>query len=734
MPKMSDDTLNAIVNSAKAQALAALTSLQLSEDRAKAMNYYVGDMSEDMPSQDGRSSAVSTDVADTVDGMMPSLMDIFAGSDEVVRFEPVGPEDEDAAQQETDYVNHVFMQQNNGYRVMRDFLKDGLLEKVGIVKVWWEENEVEENETYCDLSDDQFAFLALAVEQSDGQLEIVEHTSNSEEAKPDDAQLAPTTHDVTIRSTKKKSQARVVGVPPEEWGIERGARSISTANYCFHDIVTKTAADLIDEGYDEEQVNAITAYTGRTEIETLARDTVQEHFNTGSGDMNPASRIVKLTEHYIRLDYEGSGRPCLYQVVTGGDLGDIMRKDGKLAVTKFDRMPFAGATPIPVSHRFFGRSLADQTMDIQRIKTALLRGTLDNSYMVTNPRIEVSEAHAGTNTIDDLLVSRPNGLVRVKQPGGLTPFQTPPIGQYLMPVLQYMDSVREMRTGVTRQGQGVDADALQNQSATAVNQVFSASQARMKFVARNMAEGVRDMFALLHAVIRKHGQEAQTVRIRNNWVQIDPRNWKTRDDLTINVGLGNGGRAEQFAQMTAIGNMQKELILGGKTNLVDDAKLFATASEITKLTGHKNPDRFFNDPSAKDPQTGQLKYPPAPPPPDPKLMAVQAKAQADQAHAQHQAQIEQIQAQADMAVERIKAQSQAQLEQQKAMFEAALAQQEHAFKERQAAIDAMLGQQKMAHAQQTHEHKLVEGAVKIAGAAELARIKAENAAKPKADA
>jgi hypothetical protein len=178
--KMEYDELQAIVTAAKSDALAALTSMQLSEDRAKAMNYYNGDMNEDMPAQEGRSRAVSSDVADTIEGLMPSLMDIFAGSDEVVRFEPVGPEDERAAQQESDYVNHVFMNQNPGFRILYDFIKDALLEKVGIVKVWWEETEDEENETYYDLSEQQYAKLMYDVQNSDGGMEVVEHTVNNE--------------------------------------------------------------------------------------------------------------------------------------------------------------------------------------------------------------------------------------------------------------------------------------------------------------------------------------------------------------------------------------------------------------------------------------------------------------------------------------------------------------------------------------------------------------------------
>lgn len=176
MPKMSTSELKAMLEAEKANALAAISAAQLMEDRADAMDYYLGDMRKDMPAQDGRSRAVSTDVSDTIEGMMPALMDIFAGSDEVVRFEAVGPEDEAAAQQETDYVNHVFMQQNSGFMVLYSFIKDALLSKVGIVKVWWEEREEESRETYYDLTDHQFALLVQAVAESGGAMEIVEHT------------------------------------------------------------------------------------------------------------------------------------------------------------------------------------------------------------------------------------------------------------------------------------------------------------------------------------------------------------------------------------------------------------------------------------------------------------------------------------------------------------------------------------------------------------------------------
>src|ERR1700730_12047003 len=176
MPKMSPGELRALLAAEKADALSAMSASKLSEERAAALDYYLGDMSRDMPAPDGRSKAVSTDVADTVEGLMPTLMDIFTSGDEVVRFEPVGPEDVPAAEQETDYVNHVFMQQNAGFIVLYSFIKDALLSKVGIVKVWWETREEHERETYLDLDDPSFAIISATPE-----VEIIEHTARTVE-------------------------------------------------------------------------------------------------------------------------------------------------------------------------------------------------------------------------------------------------------------------------------------------------------------------------------------------------------------------------------------------------------------------------------------------------------------------------------------------------------------------------------------------------------------------------
>ncbi len=554
------------------------------------------------------------------------------------------------------------------------------------------------------------------------------------------------THDVTVVTTKKMSRDRVMGVPPEEFGIERNARDVKTANYCFHEVTTETEASLIAKGFDEDQVKTLETYSGALNVEQTARDSVFE--TSGAvADANAGTRQVRYTEHYIRLDYEGKGKTCLYQIITGGESGEVLKRDGKECIEPWDAMPFAAVTPVPVPHRFYGRSVADLVMDIQRIKTALMRGMLNNLYLHNNPRVEVAEQFAGPNTLDDLLVSRPGGVVRTKQPGGLNWQVVPDITGSIYPALEYLDTMREMRSGVTRQSQGVDANALQNQSATAVAQAFSASQAKMKLIARILAEGVRELFSLLHGTIRKHGAEKATMRLRNQWVQVDPRQWKTRNDMTINVGLGTGGKAERVAHLMALANFQKELLLGGKTNLVDDQALYNTFKQLAKLMDYKNPDQFINDPSATDPKTGQPLHPPPQPQPDPALLKVQAdthikqqelaqrgqelqlSAAIDKQADERKAGIEQVQAQADIATQDRKTQAEMLMQQQKFEFEKELKLMDFQLKRE-------MQQEELQMRREQHQQALQAGAFKVVAGAEAHDQKMEQmktAPKPKGD-
>ncbi len=714
MPKMDRGTLKSLLDAQKVSALAAMQSSKLSSERDDALMYYMNDMSKDMPTQDGRSSAVSSDVADTVEGLMPALMDIFAGSEDVCKFNPQGPEDVDAAQQEADYVNHVLMNQNPGFLVLYSFIKDALLSKNGIVKVWWETREEEESETYYDLTDEQFGMLAM-----DEDVQIVKHTAHPMEDRlllqaMQPASLsavagaaqgagsgmnppsgsAPQLHDVEVVKAKTFEEAKVLGVPPEEFGIEKTARSIRTCNYCFHRITQNTQSQLINQGYDDDVIKSLPTYAAITNVEEINRDTVAEHQNVGE-EHNPASRRVAIIEHYIRMDYEGNGKAKLYKVTTGDEQGVLLEKDGKLDLEEFDVIPFAAMTPVIVTHRFFGRSIADLVMDIQRIKTALLRALLDNAYLANNPRVEVSEQHVGDSTLDDLLVSRPGGMVRVKQPGGINWQVVPTIGQHVYPLLEYQDAAREQRTGVSRAGQALDPSALQNTPADAASQMFTMAQARMKLIARIFAEtGIKDLILLVHGLIRKHGQQAQTVQLRNKWVNVDPRQWKKRNDMTVSVGLGTGGKPQEMAMVNMIIAMQEKALMGGLSNLVTPDNLYNSAKALTRIAGHKDVDAFFTDPKTQPPPQAQ---------PDPKLQIEMMKGQ-----------LQKDKQQADIVHQQAKLQADAQLEQLKFEHEKQIALIEMGMKQREmehkmaldthkAQVDTNAANQKLQLAEKQHQ-------------------------------
>jgi hypothetical protein len=504
---------------------------------------------------------------------------------------------------------------------------------------------------------------------------------------------APKWHDVTVKSIRKTECARVMGVPPEEFGISSSARNIRDCGYCFH-ATPRAEGDLISEGYNAEQVKKLPTHRPYTTTEQTARDTVDESAYAQASDTNRTRRMVLITEHYIEMDYEDNDKPAIYRVVTGEHF-EPLEKDDEDTVCRVEMFPFAAMTPVIMTHRFWGRSIADLVMDVQRIKTALVRGLLDNLYMRNNFRTEVSEAHASDNTIDDLLLARPGGIVRTKQPGGVTPLQVEDVSQAVYPALQYFDATREWRTGVSRQGQGIDPNALQNQVATIANQMEMMSDKKIKLIARIFADtGIRDLFSLLHAIIRKHGSKAQTVRLRNQWVDVDPREWKQRDDLTIKVGLGSGNKAQQMAGIQMIVQSQ---IQGVQAGLVSKNNFWHSAQALCKVLGYPDAAQFFVDPNApadpQDPNSAAL-----PPPPDPKHSEIAAKAQAEQAKIQADAAHQQMKTQADINFQQWKAKIDAEREQQKAQMDMALAQQKFNLDRELAVLKGQLEERQAHHA------------------------------------
>lgn len=653
---MDNSEIRAIVAAERRNALGANTNSDLTRQRSDAQDYYMGDLDEHMPVQEGGSRAVSSDVADVVETILPSLLDIFMSGDNVVEFPAKGEEDEEAAAQETDVVNHIFWN-DGGFMTMYSFIKDALISKVGVVKIWWEEGEEAEKETYEGL--DEEGYIAII---SDPEVQIVAQSIDEEG------------YSVQVQRKADYGRVRVVPVPPEEFGIATRARSVQESHYCFHTF-EKSRSDLIAEGYDKKTVDGLPTGASMDNEEDYSRDTVEDD-NFSNSNINPAMAMVEVTEHYIRLDKDGDGIAELLQVVTAGGSNDI------LSVEEIDRMPFASICPIPVTHRFFGKSIADITMDIMRIKTHLYRALLDNASLLNNQRIGVGEIGASENTIDDLLTNRPGGIVRMRDVDQLREIPNQQIGPHIMPLLEYTDQARETRTGVTRHSMGIDADALNKASGTATGfkGLMDMSHMRIKTIARIFAEtGIKDMFVHIHELLRKHQQEEIPMKIRNKWVAVNPRTWKTRNDMAVTVGLGTGSKEQVLGFLNNMLDRQIQAIQfqGGVNGpLVGLDNVHATLKKMVEGAGFRNADLYFKEPDPNQPPQQEG--------PSPEEM----KLQADMQEAQAKIELERQKAEANIQLQREKAALEEQLARDKATAELRLAEQKMAMEER-------LAQQKM---------------------------------------
>ena len=613
MAKISDTELRFIINSEINNSLGFLGGA-LSNQRKKSLEYYLGDkLGTEI---DGRSQVVSTDVADTIETILPNLMRIFTSSDHTVKCEPVNAEDVALAEQATSYVNYVFNKDNDGFKILYSWFKDGLIEKNGIVKVYWNESEISEQETYKNLSDEEYQVLIsddnvdiIEEEEIDDELAMTQLDQLREIAKLQGQEIDvpnPKLHNVIIRRTTKGGKIKIENVPPEEFLIERTAKSIEDANFVAHRTI-KTRSELIQMGYDAEIVNDLPA----TQIvlynnERLTRfGDIDEYPFDQTPDSSTES--IELYECYVKVDYDGDGVAELRKVTVAGDSGyQILDNEG------VDFVPFCSLTPIPMPHRFYGRSVAELVEDVQLIKSTVMRQLLDNMYLTNNNRVAIMD---GMVNLDDLLTSRPGGVVRTKQPPSqvMMPMQNQTISQQAFPMLEYLDTVRETRTGVTRYTQGLDADAL-NKTATGVNTLMSQTQMRMELIARIFAEtGVKDLFKRIFELTVKYQDKERIIQLNNQFIPVRPTEWKNRYNISITVGLGSGSKDQQLVILNAI--LEKQLqafqLQGGKEYpMVSLKNIYNTLSKMIENAGLKSVDNYF-----VNPDVGMRMVQPTPPPP-----------------------------------------------------------------------------------------------------------------------
>ena len=569
----------------------------ISQQREQAMSYYYG-----LPfgnEVDGRSQYVDSSVMDTIEWIKPSLMRVFAAGDEMVTFEPVGPEDVEAAQQATDYVNYIFTKDNPGWEILYTWFTDALLQKNGIVKCWWDEYEDWNREEYNGL--DEQEFNALVISPS---IEIQEHTPYQ-----DDYGMK---HDVVLSRKAYVGKVRIENVPPEEFLISREAKSIADARFTCHRVL-KTLSELRimypDEDLDPQELGSGEDMHSYDE-ERLARFQFDDSRGLpwSDGNMNSEDDTLQtywLHESFMRMDYDGDGIAELRKVCSVGQK--------VLANEPIDRIPFVSLTPIKIPHKFFGMSIADLVMPIQEIKSVLMRNLMDNMYNQNFGRYAVLEGQAN---LDDLLTQRPGGIVRVKSPNAITPLATPQLEQSSFSMLDYLDKLRESRSGVNKYSQGLNENALTSHTtATAVAATMTAAQSRVELIARCFAEtGVKELMKSIYELVLKNQDHERVIMLRNKWVPVKPDMWKEEYDCIVAVGIGNGNRDQQLMHLTTMLSFAGDAMRGG-LKIVNEKNMYNMGAALVKNMGFQNVDDFLTDPDTVPPQ------------PDPKEQLEQAEMQ-----------------------------------------------------------------------------------------------------------
>ena len=642
---MDEGRLKALLESEIDNAIGYLDS-ETTEARAKALEYYLRQPYGN--EVEGRSQIVTGEVAEAIDGALPQLVRVFTQSDEIVRFEPKSPGDEQGAKQATEYCNWVFYTQNSGFLILHNWFKDALMQKTGVVKAYWDNKVDVTKERYENLTDEELVLL-----MSDGTRDIIEQDTTEIASDQTDEQGNPMmyrSHTVVLAKKTSRGGVKIENVPPEEFLISKKAATVQDSPFVAHRKLLPRS-DLIAMGFDPDIVANLPAYDELSYTgELLARYSPGEQPHQDES-MDESMQEIEVYECYIRADVDGDGIAELHQIFYAGS--DI------LSDVETDYVPFHAICPIPIPHKFFGESLADRSMDVQLIKSTVVRQMLDNLYLSNNARVGAVE---GRVNLDDLLSVTPGGVVRMKDPGAVVPLAVPPVMAQAFPMLEYMDVMQSKRTGVSDSQQGLDPNILQNVTAAAIAAATQAAGGKMELIARIFAEtGVKSLFMGILHLVCKYQDKPSIIRLRGKYVPIDPRAWSNQYDLQINVGLGTGNKQEQMAMLQMVMTKQEAILqqFGPANPLVSVGQYRQTLGRFIEAAGFVDSAEFFKE---VPPEIDQQLQQPKQPQPDPNMQAIMQQAQA-------QIEIDRQKAIADIEAKRQKAEADIVLAREKAAQE-----------------------------------------------------------------
>ena len=581
--KLSDEDILAIVSSELSSASGASENDAIQAGRQKALAAYLGDKGSVV---EGRSSVVSTDVADAIEWIMPEVMKAFTQNNEVVTFDPVGPDDRRQAQIESRYVYDILMKDNEGFIALHEFFKDALLQKNGFFKIWYENEPCVTVENYTGLNPLEFGML-----QQDPELEIIGMTERTHSDEHGTMQV----YDVNVKRTRHTGKIRIKCIAPDDMRINRMHDSVclKDARFIAH-AMTMTKSDLIEAGFDKEIVDSLP-----TESEEF-RESKNYRFSMqgenvapyGGSSKDPSMYTYDVSECYMRIDLDGDGIAERVKITVAG----FDNPTHVLDIEEVEEWPFVSATAILMSHKLFGLSVYDRLKEIQEQKTAIWRNILDNMYLKNNQRTIAVE---GMVNLDDLLISRPGGIIRAKRTDAVAPYVTPDLGSDVYRMVDYLDQVRAGRVGVSPEGSIADQSIGDAVGSEGVERLLSQKEELVGLMVRVFAEtGIKPLMQMIRKLLMKHIDATVDYEYHDEWVQVAPKNWFQRNRTTVRVGTGSGNRQQQASALTAVLGYQEKLLANPGQALVTEANVFTALDDLAKVSGMPGAGAYFLDPDS----------------------------------------------------------------------------------------------------------------------------------------
>lgn len=663
-----DQIVNNIANELQ-QAAGGSENDFIDANRQQALAYYLGQPNGH--EVEGKSRVTSTDVADAIEWIVPQIVKAFTQNGEVVRFDPVGEHDRDQAELETQICYDVLMKENEGFIALHSFIKDCLLQKNGVFKVWYDDDLCETVERYTGIN--QMHLVQLSADPELELLELSEMIKITDNegletmaalADIDPAQIPPASIvepfiDCKFKRTKDNGRVRIEPIAPEQFRVNRQHPSLDLkdARFTAH-VQLKTRSDLLEEGYKKEIVEAIPLNTG-DEVDKDYRWYYQQEtvYPDQSASTDPSQALIEVSECYCRMDIDEDGIAELVKVTLAGgyEVGTL------LDVEEISEVPFVASTAILMPHKFFGLSVFDRLKEIQDQKTALWRNMLDNLYLQNNAR---TVAVDGQVNIDDLLVSRPGGIIRAKAPGMLEQIKAPPIGSDAQAMMGYLDQVAAGRSGVSQGGAAQDFK-VGSETAHGIERVMTAQEELTGLMIRVIAEtGIKPLFYMIRCLLMRHVDAAQEVEFKGQWQQTNPAQWQERKNATVRVGTGTGDRSRQQSALMNIANFQEKILANPQQTLLDQKQIFKLVDDLAKVSGLQGARAYFIDPDSPE-----------------GIQKAQQKQESDGKNQQQQQQLQQAMAQSQQGLanaELQKAAAQTQNVQLKAQLDAAKLEQQQA--------------------------------------------------------